>query len=67
MIVKYYVTWAPKSAEAGMAFLTTVDGEIPLKVRQIMERALDIEDIDPDEPYEIYSIIQACGYVNILV
>lgn len=63
--MKYYVTWAPKSAEAGMSFLTWLDGVIDLTPDQIMEIVFDIEDMNRED-YVIYSIIRAADAEIIL-
>ena len=65
--MKYYVTWAPESAEAGMSFLTVIDGDTPLTVEQIMERAFVAEDIPYGEVYDIHSILLASGHVHVVV
>jgi len=54
---KYYVTWQTESCEAGMSFLTEIDGELELTTDQIMEAAFAIEDMEPED-YSIFSIIR---------
>jgi hypothetical protein len=54
--MKYYVTWKVDNPEA---MLTVIDGDLDLPLYQIMEIAFEIEEIDPDETYEICSIIRA--------
>jgi hypothetical protein len=63
---KYYVTWAPESAEAGMSFLTVIDADRPMDIYQIMERAFVAEDIPYGEAYEVYSILLASGHVHVV-
>ena len=57
-MMKYYVTWAPESAEAGISLLTWIDGVIALTPDQIMEIVFAVEDMQ-HEDYVIYSIIRA--------
>jgi hypothetical protein len=65
-MMKYYVTWAPKSAEAGMSFLTAIDAYKPMDIDQIMERVFVAEDIPYGEAYDIYSILLASGHVHVV-
>lgn len=64
--MKYYVTWAPESAEAGMSFLTVIDANRPMDIDQIMEQAFVAEDIPYGEAYDIYSILLASGHVHVV-
>ena len=54
---KYYVTWQTESCDTGMSFVTEIDGEVELAPDQIMEIALEIEDVH-SEDYTIFSIIR---------
>jgi hypothetical protein len=57
MAKEYIVTWYSAGADA--TFLTSVDGDLELTIQQIMEIACDVEEVDPEWGYEVYSIIRA--------
>jgi hypothetical protein len=62
--MKYYITWIVDGRYPhvdGPAMLTAIDGELELTIRQLMDAAFAIEDIEPDSSYEICSIIRADG------
>lgn len=55
--MKYIVTWG---AYAGMeTFLTIIDGDQALTIDEIMDAVCDVEKVDRELGYHIYSIVLA--------
>ena len=71
--IQYWITWQPEDAETGMFFLTLYEtdsaGEIPPDdLATLMNKAFEIEEINPEQGYEICSILKHSlgGHVEVI-
>lgn len=60
---EYWVTWGIGSYSS--AILNCVKSDEPLDIPTIMKKAKIMEDISPDEIYDLYSILE-CKNVTVI-
>ena len=64
--MKIVVTWQPEIAEPGHFFLTVVQHDDVCDLKGIMEKAFEMEELDPEQSYDLCSVLAISGDMQVV-